>query len=314
MSPVPVAVTKELAGLRKAVRATVPARSDENLLIGSWNVRAFGDLTPKWNAAPKDSPKRDWRSVALIAEIISHFDVFAVQEVRRNTTALRFLMQRLGPSWRVITSDVTAGDAGNGERLTFVYDSERVQPSGLVGEIVLPDAVDAPARQFARSPYAASFTTRDVEIVLTTVHIIWGTNAKARLPEITAFARWMRAWADRPDDWNRNLMVLGDFNIDRLGDPLYQALISTGLFTPGDLNAVPRTIFDNDKSRHFYDQIAWFWDTSSPTLDDVLTGLRYGGNAGSIDFMPHAFAGLSRSEVSWRISDHYPLWVEFVLT
>ena len=285
MPPVPAAITKELAGLRKAVREGVPARTGGNLLIGSWNLRAMGALTEKWSAGPNDSPKRDWRSVALIAEL-------------------------LGPAWRFITSDITEGDAGNGERLTFLYDSDRVQPSGLVGEIVLPDAVDKPAKQFARSPYAASFTTRDVEFILTTVHIIWGKNAAARVPELSAFATWMRAWADRTDDWNQNLFVLGDFNIDRLDDPLYQAFISTGLFTPGDLSAVPRTIFDDDKSRHFYDQIAWFWDQNSPVLADVLTGLTY-SSAGSVDFVPHVFAGLTKNELSWRISDHFPLWVEF---
>jgi hypothetical protein len=104
--------------------------------------------------------------------------------------------------------------------------------------------------------------------------------------------------------------VLGDFNIDRLDDPLYQAFISTGLFTPGDLSAVPRTIFDDDKSRHFYDQIAWFWDQDSPVLADILTGLAY-SSAGSVDFVPHVFAGLTKNELSWRISDHFPLWVEF---
>ncbi len=310
MSPVPAAVAKEVAGLRKAVRAVVPTKGPDNLLIGSWNLRAFGDLTAKWNAGPSDSPKRDWRSVALVAQVITHFDVCAIQEVRRSTVALRHVMENLGPTWRFITSDVTEGDAGNGERLTFVFDSERVHPSGLVGEIVLPDSVEAPTKQFSRSPYAVSFARGDIEFILTTVHIIWGTSPKSRLPEITSFANWMRAWADRSDDWNQNLMVLGDFNIDRLGDPLYQALISTGLFTPGDLNAVPRTIFDNDKTRHFYDQIAWFWDTKSPTLEDVLTGLRY-SSAGTVDFIPYAFSGLTKNEVSWRISDHYPLWVEF---
>jgi hypothetical protein len=47
MSPVPAAITKELAALRKAVRAEVPTRTGGNLLIGSWNLRAFGDLTEK---------------------------------------------------------------------------------------------------------------------------------------------------------------------------------------------------------------------------------------------------------------------------
>lgn len=39
----------------------------------------------------------------------------------------------------------------------------------------------------------------------------------------------MRAWADRPKDWNGNRFVLGDFNLDRIGDPLFEAFIATGL-------------------------------------------------------------------------------------
>ncbi len=31
------------------------------------------------------------------------------------------------------------------------------------------------------------------------------------------------------------------------------------------------------------------------------------------DFLPRVFAGLTKEAVSWRISDHYPLWVEFLL-
>jgi len=310
MTAIPAAVTKEIADLRKAVTDVVPARDDHNLLIGSWNLRAFGDLTGKWSAAPNDSPARDWRAVALIAEVISHFDVVAVQEVRRSTTALRFLLERLGSSWGVITSDVTEGDAGNGERLTFLFNTTRVMPSGLVGEIVLPDAAGKPTEQFARTPYAASFVRGAVEFILSTVHITYGTNEASRVPEVGAFAQWMRSWADRPSDWNHNLLVLGDFNIDRIDDPLYQALVSTGLYPPSELSAVPRTIFDNDKTRHFYDQIAWFSKVETAANNAMLQGLRYAGKAGSINFIPHVFAGLTLNQVSWRISDHYPLWIE----
>ena len=207
MADVPAAVTAEISALRTAVRAVVPKKKPKNLLIGSWNLRAFGDVTPKWNAAAGDSPKRDWRAVALIAALMSYFDVISVQEVRRETEALRFLLTRLGPDWKVITSDVTEGDEGNGERLSFVYDSTRVQPSGLVGEIVLPSTVTHPAQQFARTPYAASFRREDIEFILTSVHIIWGKNVTERIPELTKFANWMRAWADRPTDWNRNLLL-----------------------------------------------------------------------------------------------------------
>ncbi len=142
--------------------------------------------------------------------------------------------------------------------------------------------------------------------------MLWGESADQRLPEITAFANWMRAWADRRGDWNNNLLVLGDFNIDRLGNALYEAFVSTGLWPPDELNSVPRTIFDNDKSQHFYDQIAWFKTlTDDQPLTEVMDSLSYSGRAGSFDLVPHVFAGLTRNSLSWRISDHYPLWVEF---
>jgi hypothetical protein len=249
--------------------------------------------------------------VACLAEVISRFDVAAVQESRRNPAALKRLLASLGARWQVIVSDVAEGSAGNGERLAFLYDTERVRPSGMVGEIVLPPVGDAPQRQFARTPYTASFARARTEFTLASVHILWGTNPEERLPEITALAEWMRRWAGRPNDWNTNLIVLGDFNLDRIGDPLYEAFIATGLWPPTELNTVPRTIFDDDKTQHFYDQIAWF---SQPQGASLLQGLTYAQRAGSFDFIPHVLRDLSRSEVSWRISDHYPLWCEFLLT
>ncbi|WP_427008688.1 endonuclease/exonuclease/phosphatase family protein [Pseudarthrobacter sp. H2] len=306
----PGAVTEDLDRLRTALTESIPAKTESNLLVGTWNIRALGELTAKWLAGPKDSPKRDWHAIACLAEVISRFDVVAVQESRRNPVALKRLLEDLGPHWKVIVSDAVEGAAGNGERLAFLYDSTRVQPSGLVGEIVLPPIGDDPQRQFARTPYTASFARAGVEFTLASVHILWGKNPAERLPEITAFAQWMRAWAVRPNDWNANLIVLGDFNLDRIGDPLYEAFISTGLWPPTELNAVPRTIFDDDKTKHFYDQLAWF---SKPDGTSLLQGLTYSKRAGTFDFVPHIFQGLSRSEVSWRVSDHYPLWCEFLL-
>ncbi|MET3173207.1 UNVERIFIED_ORG: hypothetical protein ABIB52_001035 [Arthrobacter sp. UYCu721] len=51
---------------------------------------------------------------------------------------------------------------------------------------------------------------------------------------------------------------LGDFNLDRIGDPLYEAFVNTGPWPPTELNTVPGTIFDDNNTRHFYDQIACF--------------------------------------------------------
>lgn len=312
MTDMPADVRDRIAAFAEAITASpIPKKSASNALIATWNLRAFGGVTPKWHSAAKDSPKRDWTAIAHIAELIRPFDVVAVQEVKRDTTALRFLLQQLGPAWRFITSDVTEGDGGNDERLAYLYDSKRVQASGLVGEIVLPPMAN-PSRQFARSPYAASFTRGTTEFILTTVHVIWGGNVGERLPEIIDFANWMRKWADRPNDWNQNLLVLGDFNIDRRNGALYQAFQSTGLKPPAALFDIPRTIFANDKDDNFYDQISWFTDQNAATPRTLLPSMGYTGRAGSFDFVDH-FPGLTKAELSWRISDHYPLWVEFTI-
>lgn len=311
--PVPAAVASDIQRLSTALDAQIPAKIDRNLLIGTWNLRALSDLTDKWQSSEGDSPKRDWHALACIAAIIARFDVTAIQETRRNTTALFALLDQLSPRYRVIASDVTEGGPGNGERLAFIYDTERVEPSGLVGEIVVPADATSSVEQFARSPYAAGFVRASTDFILTTVHVLWGKAPADRIGELTAFATWMRDWAERPEDWNRNLLVLGDFNLDRIDDPLFDAFASTGLWPPAELNGVPRTIFNDDASRHFYDQIAWFSDPTESGLPSMLEGMEYTGHGGGFDFVPHALRKFTKNQVSWRISDHYPLWVEFAL-
>jgi hypothetical protein len=92
----PAKVVKELAALRASLNE-IPIKSAGNVLIATWNLRAFGGLSETWDAEPATSPKRGWRAVALITEIVARFDVVALQEVKRETTALRFLLELLGP-------------------------------------------------------------------------------------------------------------------------------------------------------------------------------------------------------------------------
>ena len=314
MGGTPLAVKGEVLGLRAALRSALPAtRLDCNLLIGTWNIRAFGDLADTWSAGPKDKVKRDRRALALITEIVSHFDVVAVQEVKGNLRSLRHMMKTLGPDWSFILTDVTQGSAGNDERLAFVFDTRRVRLSGLAGELVIPDEVLQAARagelrkQFARTPYAVSFISGGRTFILVTLHVLWGKVASDRLPELRGVARWARDWAEEIASWGQNLIVLGDFNIDRWGDEAFEAFTESGLHPPPELNDVPRTVFAGKKKGGFYDQVAWFDDPAGVPL---LT-LRYTGKAGGFDFVPYVFPELDPQQVSWRMSDHLPLWCEF---
>jgi endonuclease/exonuclease/phosphatase family metal-dependent hydrolase len=314
--PPPPDVAAELVALGEALDATVPAkRVDRNLLIATWNLRHFGAVTEKWHSEDGDEPKRDLGSLRDIAEIISRFDVVAVQEAQEDITCLRYVLRVLGDAWAMILTDVTKGSAGNNERLAFIFDTRRVKPSGLACELVLPDewaehvGDDVFARQFARTPYAVSFRSGGQTFILVTLHVLYGSSSGDRVHELRWLARWMAAWADRVHEYRQNLIVLGDFNIDRQDDPNWQAFTSTGLRPPAELDGLTRTIFDDpahpDRAKHF-DQIAWFFEGESSKLE-----LDYSGHAGRFDFVPVVLPGMTRLEQSWRISDHYPLWVEF---
>jgi hypothetical protein len=150
-------VAAEVAALDRALARVVPAKSPGNLLIGTWNVRAFDRVSPVWRSASGASPIRDLSNVAAIAEIVRRFDVVAVQEVRRSAQAFLAMMTVLGPDWAYLVTDVTDGRAGNSERLAFVFDTTRLRPSGLACELVVAAsdnaavAPDVVTSQFART-------------------------------------------------------------------------------------------------------------------------------------------------------------------
>lgn len=317
--PPPAAVAEELARLRVALDQTVPHRRlDHNLLLATWNLRAFGGLTDKWDAEADDSPKRDLRSLLAIAEIVSRFDVVALQEVKGKLKALRHMLRSLGEHWGLILTDVTLGARGNDERMAFVFDTRRIRLSGLAGELVLPPewkgvpiSADAADRQFARTPYAVSFLAPGrgyrQTFIMVTVHVIYGEKPADRQAEIAALADWAATQARDVNAYHQNMIVLGDFNIDRIGDPNYEAFVATGLRVPPELALFPRTLPGGGPQK-FYDQIAWFTgEGEAPALS-----LEYSGRGGIFDFFGVVHPGLSATDVSWKISDHYPLWVEFL--
>ncbi len=300
----PRPVVEDIARLRRKIAESgLPGKLvDKNLIIASWNIRAFGDVYPHWedNAG---SPKRNYRAIASIAEIVRNMDVIAIQEVKRDLSGLFLLLDWLGPDWGYVISDITVGDEGNTERLTYVYDRRRVSPTGLAGEIVLPPSPQGdPAVQFARTPYLVGFRVGNEHFTLLTAHIKYGDNPDQRVDEIRQLAAYtateIRDRASINPSGDTNLIVLGDFNIDqRENNPLFQAFISTGLTVPPQLLNL-RTSYGTVPK--YYDQIAWFM------TDMTLNAL----NAGVIDFTGAIQPDITLHALSYRLSDHFPIWVE----
>lgn len=312
----PKEVEDNLNLLKDDLDAKIPAKQlDKNLLIATWNIRAFGDLTRKWISDKEDSPSRDLHSILCIAEILRRFDVIAVQEVKANIRALRDTMKVLGEEWAMILTDVTKGSAGNGERMAYLFDTRRVNLSGLAGELVVPKewrggiSENVMDEQFARTPYAVSFKSKHQTFILVTLHVLYGKQASDRTKELKGIAQWLSSWAKDINAYHQNLIVLGDFNIDARGDLLDKTFLSEGLYVPDALQngEVTRSIFDKTK---YYDQIAWFnGEGGQPKLSLQFTA---GGN---YDFVEKALAnrGLTKLKLSYMLSDHYPLWAEFKL-
>ena len=135
-------VSANLLALRKALADHIAAAKvdptniapiDERatMRIGTWNLREFDN--------DKFGNRLD-ESISYIAEIMSHFDLVAVQEVRADLKALHRLMKRLGPSWDYIATDVAAGRRGNQERMAFVFNRDKVWFRKIAGELTLGDS------------------------------------------------------------------------------------------------------------------------------------------------------------------------------
>ncbi len=107
-----------------------PKTLNKTVRIATWNLREFGK---------SNYGGRSFEELYYIAEIISHFDLIALQEIRGDLTEFQNLMRTLGPQWDFIATDVTGGRPGNDERMVFLYNCDVVQFRNIAGELTLEE-------------------------------------------------------------------------------------------------------------------------------------------------------------------------------
>jgi endonuclease/exonuclease/phosphatase family metal-dependent hydrolase len=193
-------------------------RQPNSLIIGSWNIRAFDDGVPRLD-----------ESYHYIAEIIDHFDICAIQEVKTDLYPLRRLVKLLGPDWDFFVSDVSTHKGGNNERMAFLYNKNRVFFRNLVGKVVLPREHLIADEQVARSPFFASFQSGWFKFSLCSAHIIFGDDLALRAREVEAVASALVKRAKKEDQVH---IFLGDMNIEKKDDEVMQALKASKLMVP----------------------------------------------------------------------------------
>lgn len=308
---------ERLLALREQLDREIPAKTaTDTLLLATWNIREFGG-------------NRNSESLHYLAEIISRFDLVAIQEVASNLEGLQKLMGLLGHNWEYIVTDSTAGTAGGGERMAFVYDRCKVFFRKMAGEIVLPDSNPIKKTvQFARTPFSVAFQAGWFRFIITTVHIYYGKDGDEdprRVEEISSIAEFLKKRAKKEDE---SYILLGDFNIANLGDATMNALEKQSFYIPEAIREHPS---DLGKSKH-YDQIAFKLKIEQNMT--VFSEQRQ--HAGTFNFTETVYTlqdldiyrklfdekytkGKTEKQISnyyltkWRtfqMSDHLPLWIE----
>jgi endonuclease/exonuclease/phosphatase family metal-dependent hydrolase len=316
-----------IQNLRKQKRASVPARTlKDTLLLATWNIRDFGNEDKRAKNGLNQPGPRLEESYYYIAEIISAFDIVAIQEIN-TLAALKRVMEILGPSWEYLTTDINPGKGGNEERMTFVYDTRKVWFKHMAGQIVTDKR-----QQFVRTPYYAAFQSGWFRFSLCTVHILYGDyqDLTERIREIDEIAGFLSKRAARTGE---NIILLGDFNILSREDATFAPLANHDW-------EVPLDFYTNVAKNKNYDQIAF----------KLKKGTVQRGpsdpNAGAFDFFKSVFRTseakdyhkiakatgrpmtswdkskdwrthkpLTRAQYykqwrTWQVSDHMPLWLE----
>ena len=305
-------IADHLLRLRALLNGEITSKRRPNsLIVGSWNIRHFDGGRPR---LPE--------SFHYIAEIIDHFDICAIQEVK-DIGAVKRLVGLLGPNWDFFVNDSSGAGRGNYERMAFLFNRNRLFFRNLIGELVMEKDALPGNEQIGRTPFFAAFQAGWFKFTLCSAHIIFGQTEgrPLREDEIAAIAGVLRKRARETDEVH---ILLGDMNIEDRDDAGMKALIDNGFLVP-DIGTSSLT-----GAKH-YDQIAFtgpadetnlinrgivrwqeavFTESEAGDYELIAVDTREGDKKG----VP--FSNWPTQYKSWRtheMSDHLPVWIEIAV-
>ncbi len=274
-----VVPTSSTNSLQNAIlTASIPDRVADRILIGSFNIQRLG---PSKLADPWIMNK--------LADVISRFDVIALQEItskdQRTLPQLVELVNRAGANYAyTISPRIGRESTGYFEQYAFVYDASRIRGGPNFCYVVQDDA-----DVLHREPFVGRFETTGTQQPFSFTLINIHTD---------------------PDEISIELDVLADVfvNVRQFEYPEDDVLLL------GDLNAAPDKLQKLGRIPGFAPLINGLPTNSrkNKTLDNILADRQFTreftGRAGTIDLEQMFRIQMNDAE---RISDHVPIWAEF---
>ncbi|MFO0914975.1 MAG: endonuclease/exonuclease/phosphatase family protein [Pirellulales bacterium] len=250
----------------------------DRISIASYNIQVFG--TEKLS---------DPNVVAVLADVVRHFDIVAIQEVRSKDDSIlpRFVSEvnKTGSRYDFVIGP-RLGRTNSKEQYAFVYDTTRVEvnPASVA---TVPDPQD----YLHREPLYAQFRTkaygpeRAFTFWLVDIH----TDPDDVPHEVDALAKvftWIKDGYKAEDD----VILLGDLNAN-------ESQLGQLAQIPG-IHWVVRGVTTNTRHTAAYDNI--LFDSRSTT--------EFTGRWGVVDV--RQIFNLTDDQ-ALKVSDHFPIWAEF---
>lgn len=285
----------------------IPAKViDRNIILGTWNIR---ELSPGI---------RGDESYGLIAEVVSRYDIIAIQELKTSIEPLERIKEHLGSHWRYIVSHPCLSSKGSGERMAFLYDTRRVEFSGIssfIGHYGQQGKVSL--NQFSRAPFMAGFSAGGFDFFLCNVHLYYDSGnlqSEFRREEIqNLLERFEMPKMREKYGFSDNFIILGDFNIPTKDSSSYSEINAHGY------QGYEQFLQHGSEKKKLYDQI--IFQSNSQYLKEANHGrlkvFDYVYTQKERDYYQRYYSFGKMNYETWRtyqMSDHEPLWLELSIS
>ncbi|MCF7927503.1 MAG: endonuclease/exonuclease/phosphatase family protein [Spirochaetales bacterium] len=253
----------------------LPVTVDHEISIATFNIRIFSDGS------------RNEHELSAICDILKHFDLIALQEVR-DEQILKRTVAMLKRDYDLGYEYIVSPPVGRGitERYAFLYRDDRIELFRKT--YMISDEKD----YFIREPYVAGFRAGNFDFFVMTIHIIYGDSIRQRRGEVRLLDLLYKGMLVELEG-EKDLLLAGDFNLppddeaftglDRITDPVNPIL--------------PTSIRDR-----LYDNIRF---SPEHTGNAEFTG-RWG-----VYFFDEIEYDNDDRKASLAVSDHRPLWAVF---